>query len=140
MLYLIDTNIFLRVLIKEDEMSFQSSLKLLEAIKHGQGNAVIPGIVLTEINWTLRSYYKFPKPQVVAAIQGILNLRGLMIVDNYNHQLALDLYQRHAVKYVDACIASLPAVQERQATIISFDHDFDKIGIARREPHQIELP
>lgn len=139
MLYLIDTNIFLRVLVKEDEASFQSGLKLLEGIKQKQWNAVVPGIVLSEIAWTLRSYYKFPKLQVVTAIQSVINLRGLTIVDDYNYHLALDLYQHRAVKYIDACIASLPMVQGQQATIISYDHDFDKLGVERKEPDQIVM-
>lgn len=139
MLYLIDTNIFLRVLIKENEASFQSGLKLLEGIKQKQWNAVMPGIVLSEIAWTLRSYYRFPKPQVVTAIQSVISLRGLTIVDDYNYHLALDLFQHHSVKYIDACIASLPVVQREQATIISYDDDFDKLGVERKEPDQIVM-
>jgi predicted nucleic-acid-binding protein len=134
MLYIIDTNVFLRVLVKEDEASFQASLQLLEGIKQKKYTAYIPGIVLPEIAWTLRSYYEFPKPQIVQAVQGILNLRGITIVDDYNYPLAIDLYEHHSVKYIDACIASLPAVQEKGAVIVSYDYDFDKLGIERREP------
>lgn len=139
MLYLIDTNIFLRVLVKEDEESFQSSLSLLEGVKHKQWDAFAPGIVLSEIVWTLRSYYKFSKPDAVKAVQSIMNLRGLGVIDGYNYELALELYQHHAVKYIDACIASLPMVQEHRATIISYDGDFDKLGVERKEPAQVVL-
>lgn len=134
MLYIIDTNVFLRVLVKEDEASFTAGLRLLETIKQKKCTAYIPGIVLSEIVWTLHSYYEFPKPQVVQALESILNLRGITLVDDYNYPLALDLYQRHSVKYVDACIASLSVVQDKRAAIVSYDHDFDKLGIERREP------
>lgn len=137
MTYLIDTNIFLRVLIREDESSFQSGLRLFEGIKQKEWNAFVPGIVLSEIVWTLTSYYQFSKPEVVAAVQGVLNLRGLSVIDNYNYALAVEFYQNHSVKYVDACIASLPVVQDQQATIISFDHDFDKLGVSRKVPDEV---
>ena len=137
MTYLIDTNIFLRVLIREDEASFQSGLRLFEGIKQKDWNASVPGIVLSEIVWTLKSYYQFSKPEVVAAVQSVVNLRGLSIIDDYNYALALEFYQNHSVKYVDACIASLPIVQDEQATIISFDHDFDKLGVSRKEPNEV---
>lgn len=134
MLYIIDTNVFLRVLVKEDEASLTAGLRLLETIKQKKCTAYIPGIVLSEIVWTLHSYYEFPKPQVVQALESILNLRGITLVDDYNYPLALDLYQQHSVKYVDACIASLSVVQDKRAAIVSYDHDFDKLGIERREP------
>lgn len=139
MLYIIDTNVFLRVLVKEDEATFQAGLNLLESIKQKKCTACIPGIVLSEIVWTLHSYYEFPKPKVVEAVQSILNLRGITIVDDYDYHLALDLYQQHSVKYVDACIASLSVVQENKATIVSYDRDFDKLGVERKEPDTISL-
>lgn len=135
--YLIDTNIFLRVLIREDEASFHSGLHLLEDIKHKQAEAFVPGIVLSEIAWTLKSYYAFSKPEIVSALRSVQHLRGLNLIDNYDYALALDFYQHHAIKYVDACIASLPLIQNKQAILISYDHDFDKLGIARKEPDQI---
>lgn len=137
MQYVIDTNVFLRVLVEEDEASFQAGLQLLENIKQKKCTACIPGIVLSEIVWTLHSFYEFPKPQVVQALQSILNLRGITIVDDYNYPVALDLYQHHSVKYVDACIVSLPVIQENGATIISYDHDFDKLGVERKEPQAL---
>ncbi len=137
MSYLIDTNIFLRVLIREDETSFQSGLQLLEEIKLKKWDAFVPGIVLSEIAWTLKSYYGFSKSEIVSALRSIQNLRGLTLIDNYNYQLALDLYHHHAVKYIDACIASLPLIQEDGATLISYDRDFDKMGIDRKEPIHI---
>jgi predicted nucleic-acid-binding protein len=139
MLYVIDTNVFLRVLVKEDESTFEASLNLLEAIKQKRCKAVIPGIVLSEIVWTLLSYYKFPKARVVSALQSILNLRGITVVDDYDYPLALELYQQNAVKYADACIASLPIMQNGQAQIVSYDYDFDKLNLERLEPNEVAV-
>ena len=136
-MYVIDTNIFLRVLVKEDEKAFNSCFALLEAIKKNQLSACIPSMVLPEIVWTLQSYYDFPKPKVIAAVRGILNLRGLKVVEGYDHATALDFYQSKSVKYIDACIASLSEIQEDGAIVISYDHDFDKIGVKREEPDQV---
>jgi predicted nucleic acid-binding protein len=138
MKYVIDTNIFLRVLINEHELSYRSGLELLEEVKLGKWDAVVPGVVLSELAWILSSYYKFPKTKVVMAIQSVMNLRGLTVVDEYEYHLAFDLYLHHSVKYIDACIASMPMIQNQQAIIVSYDHDFDKLGVQRKEPHQVK--
>lgn len=68
-------------------------------------------MVLSEIAWTLLSYYKFSKPEVVKALRGIVNLRGLSIIDKFQFS--------------------------KNWIIVSYDHDFDKIDIKRMEPGQI---
>jgi predicted nucleic acid-binding protein len=140
MQYVIDTNIFLRVLVKENEPTFQDCLAVLEAVKQKAIPAIVPGIVLSEVVWTLSSFYEFPKAQVIEAVQSILNLRGVIILDDYDYSLALDLYQNHTVKYTDAVIASLRLFQNPETQLISYDADFDKLAIKRTEPGKISLP
>ena len=134
MIYVLDTNIFLRVLINEEEKSFQASLGLLKEIKQKKHTALVPDIVLSEIVWTLKSYYGFPKPKIIEAVQSILNLRGVEIIDGYNYRTAFSLFKENNVKYINACIASLPVLQNGKAIVVSYDHDFDKLGISRQEP------
>lgn len=137
MTYLIDTNIFLRTLINENEPIFQDCLNLLTKIKENKIKAITQGVVISEIIWTLSSFYKFPKPKVLQATNSIINLNGLKIIDNYNHNLALDLYSKHKVKYIDALIASNDNIQSGKWAILSYDKDFDKLGITRKQPNQI---
>lgn len=135
--YFIDTNIFLRTLIKEDVKSFQDCRSILEAIKFNKIKGVSSNLVLAEIAWTLSSYYNFAKDDVVKALKGVVSLRGLRLADNINIALALSFYGDHPVKYIDAALASIPQLYEKKWIIISYDKDFDKLNINRKEPDEV---
>ena len=135
--YFLDTNIFLRVLIKEGNRVFKDCYQLLERVKTNQIKAATANIALAEIAWTLHSYYQFPKGEVVQAIKGILNLRGLRIIDSYEPFWAIEKFRQHNIKYIDALIASILIRQKSKWVIVSYDKDFDKIGVKRKEPEEI---
>ena len=137
MKYFIDTNIFLRLLIKEDEKTYSQCYKLLSAIKTNQIKAVTSSITLAEIVWTLLSYYKFPKRKVVQVVKSILNLKELKIIDAYNPLVSLELFDKYTVKYIDTLIASVKEIADKKWIVVSYDRDFDKLAIDRKEPHEI---
>lgn len=139
-IYLIDTNIFLRVLINEDIQSHKECVELLKSIKSSRIKAFTNSVILSEISWTLLSFYKFSKEDVISALSGILNLNGLGIIDNYNHLQSLEIFSTKNVKYIDSLIASSANSIGANCTIVSYDKDFDKIsGITRKEPKDIPI-
>jgi len=130
--YLIDTNIFLRTLIKEDEVSFQACQKFLNQVKTNQVEAVVPGVVLIELVWTLKSFYGLTKREVIQALESVLHLNNLKVIDDYDHAQALKLWSKHKAKYVDCLLASL--AQKYHYYIISYDQDFEKLGVKLERP------
>ncbi|MFC1790273.1 PIN domain-containing protein [Patescibacteria group bacterium] len=137
MIYFIDTNIFLRVLVKEDKVSFQESKLFLRKVKEGKVRAVTGSLILAEVAWTLASYYQFSKKDVVESLEGIINLPKLKVIDSYRHQLALKLFKEMKVKYIDSLVASANGFQKGEWWIISYDRDFNKLGVKRVEPGKI---
>jgi uncharacterized protein len=137
MIYFLDTNIFLRTLVKENEEVYKNCYSLLNNIKHNKYEAVTSHLVLAEISWTLSSYYKFPKNKVILGLNSIINLRGLTLIDNFDMSQALVLYKNKEVKYIDSMIASMPELQMKKWSIVSYDHDFDKLGVKRIEPQNL---
>ncbi len=135
-IYFIDSNVFLRVLIKEDGKSFSDCYKLMSLIENKTISAVTSDLVLAEINWVLESYYKFAKAQVVSALEGIVSLKGLSIKSNSDSIQAIEFYKKHNVKFIDALIAS-DKIFNSNAIIVSYDRDFDKLGVKRIEPDEI---
>lgn len=135
--YFLDTNIFLRVLIRDQEREFQECFTLLSEIKEGKITAFTSTLVLAEINWTLLRTYKFPKEKAVVGTDAVLSLRNLKIVDDFHARLGLLLYKEHSVKFIDALLASHKLIQEKKAVIVSYDKDFDKLGVLRKEPGEI---
>ncbi|MBU0978519.1 MAG: PIN domain-containing protein [Patescibacteria group bacterium] len=132
MIYILDTNIFLRTLIKENDQTFADCVKLLGLIKSYQVEAVLPGVVLSEVAWVLKSYYQLPKAKVIQALKSILKLNGLKVVDNYDYEQTIKYYEENNVKYIDCLIASL--VKNNKYAVVSYDEDFDKLKISRQEP------
>ncbi len=137
MKYFIDTNVFLRVLIKEDPESFNAGLKLLGKVKKGSLKAVTSSLVLAEIGWTLSSFYKFEKEDVVRSIRSIIGLHGLVIVDKVDWLYALDSFSRKKVKLIDCLIASRKEIREKKWTVVTYDKDFEKLGIRNASPAEI---
>ena len=133
--YFIDSNIFLRTLIKEDEKTFKECFNFLSLVQNKKIRAVTSDLVLAEINWVLESYYKFSKVKVISALEGITNLRGLTIKSATNPIVAVDLYQRNDIKFIDALTAS-DKLFASGTIIVSYDKDFDKLKIVRVIPSQ----
>jgi predicted nucleic acid-binding protein len=132
--YFVDSNIFLRVLLRDDERSFNDCLKFLNKIKKGEANAFTSNLVLTEINWILLRIYKLQKSEIIEGLVSILSLKNLKIRDKFQPQLAIKIYNNFPVKFIDALIASNPKIYKKEAIVVSYDKDFDKIGVKRMEP------
>ncbi len=136
-MFLVDTNIFLRVLVKEDVKVFEECCQFIAKNKKNEFKAVTGGIVLAEVVWTLDSYYGFSRDKVVAAVESIVNLRGLKVIDDYDYSEAIRLYSKNSVKYIDALLASIDEVKSKQWMVVSYDKDFDKLGVKRVEPGNV---
>jgi len=135
--YFLDTNIFLRVLIKEDLKTFQECLRLLQLVKDNQIEAITSSLVLAEIGWTLKSFYQVPRNKIITMLQAIINLRGLKIIDDYDPQLALKFLKQFNVKLIDAFIASIKPIAQKKWIIVSYDKDFQKFPILSQNPKQV---
>lgn len=137
MIYFIDTNVFLRALINDNDKSFQDCLRVLKFIKETKIKACVSNFILAEIHWTLSSFYKFPKQKNIEALKSILNLKGLKIENDVDLNITLETYQKHNVKFIDALIASHPLILMKKAAIISYDRDFNKLDVLWKEPDEI---
>ena len=135
--YFLDTNIFLRLFIREDEKAFLDSQKLLLAVKQDRFEACTHDLVIAEIVWTLQSIYKQSKSTAIQTSESILNVRGLNILSGYDHREALRLYARYSVKYVNACLASISEIRNKSCAIVSYDTDFKKLPVNWLKPENV---
>lgn len=94
--YFIDTNILLRVLVRDEEQTFKDCLEFLSKVRQGEFNAFTSNLVLAEINWTFLKFYKFPKEKVAKGLNAILKLKNLKIIDKFNSNLAVEIYKNHS--------------------------------------------
>jgi predicted nucleic acid-binding protein len=130
----VDTNIFLRYLTKDDLSKYEKCREMFKRAMKGEIAIITSGMVIAELVWTLLSYYKVPKAEVVEKITVIVGTKNLSIPDKQVVADALVLYARKNIDFIDAYNAIFMRYQGLR-DIYSYDEDFELIeDIQRREP------
>ena len=120
----IDTNIWLRFLVADDKEQFEFCKRLLEEVEKGKLRSYTSTIVILEIVYTLTSFYKVSRKQVIADIKDLLATRNLTLIEKTNFRKALKIFSSCSVKLADAIIASqLPD----GVILCTCDQEFKKI-------------
>jgi len=129
-----DTNIFLRYLTADDKAKYSKCRALFEKVVDGKITLFTSDLVIAEVIWTLQSYYKVPKDEVIEKVATILNTPNIKVENFTILAEALLLYSMKNIDFIDAYNSSYMqnyAVDE----IYSYDKDFDRIeSLTRIEP------
>ena len=130
----VDTNIFLRYLTKDDPSKYEKCREMFKKAMKGDIAITTSGMVIAELVWTLLSYYKVPKAEVVEKVSVIVGTKNLSIPDKRIVTDALVLYARKNIDFIDAYNAIFMRYHGLR-DIYSYDEDFELIeDIQRREP------
>lgn len=130
----VDTNVFLRYLTRDDPSKYERCRGVFREAIEGKIEIATSGIVIAELIWTLSSYYKVPKAEVIEKVSVIVGTESLFIPDKDVVADALVLYARKNIDYIDAYNAVFMKYQGLRE-IYSYDQDFDALEeIQRREP------
>jgi len=62
--FLIDTNVLIRLIVKDDPNKFNIIVKLVEKVEKNEITLVIPTVIIAECCWLLRSFYKLDKRKI----------------------------------------------------------------------------
>lgn len=134
---LVDSNIFLRVFVRDDVQKWKDSTNVMHAIAQNHLSAYIPSLVPAEVNFVLTSFYRFEKHRIIEATKAIVSISNLKVIDDLSVALATQIYEEHSVKFSDCLLASSELIQSGEAAILSYDRDFDKLGVRRVEPGEL---
>ena len=135
--YFLDTNIFLRTIVGDHAQQTKECDEFFTLLRTGTFLARTSSVVLAEVVSTAISFYDIKKEGIVGSVRGIMSTPRFAVDDSVNMERALELYERHAIKFVDALIAGHPAVRTSDFTLVSYDRDFDKLGITRVGPREV---
>ena len=109
---------------------------LIQRAEDGQLELHTSLLVIAEVIWTLRSRYRIPRAEVVALVRDLMGLRSLRVEQRELLDAAIDRYAATNVDFADA----YNAVDLRQRgfdRIVSYDKDFDRLGVPRVEPADV---
>ena len=130
----VDTNIFLRYLTKDDPSKYEKCREMFKRAMKGEIAITTSGMVIAELVWTLLSYYKVPKAEVIEKVSVIVGTKNLSIPEKHMVADALVLYARKNIDFIDAYNAVFMRYHGLRE-IFSYDEDFELIeDIQRREP------
>lgn len=130
----IDTNIFLRYLTKDNPPMYNRCREIFKNAVEGKVSLTTSCMVIAELIWTLSSYYKVPKEDIVEKVSIIISTENLHIPDKDIITDAIALYSRKNIDYIDAYNAVFVKYHGINE-IYSYDKDFDVLeDIKRQEP------
>ena len=81
-----DTNVLVRVVVRDDEKQARAALRLLKEAE----SIAVPAPVLCEFVWVLSRLYRFSQKDVIAAVETLVN-GGNVVVDRPAVDAGLDL-------------------------------------------------
>lgn len=103
----VDSNVFLRILTKDDRSQGDRAVRLFEDAAAGALQLVTGPPVFFEIAWALARTYKDTQQAILFALRSILTYPNLTVTDAPTAQAALALAQERGMTYADAYIVAL---------------------------------
>jgi uncharacterized protein len=120
----IDTNIFIRFFVQDDQVKFDEVVTFLEKVEKGKLRPYISSVVIGEVFYILHKLYKFPFTDVLMALDKMLSIRNMTLIEETNTKEAINLLKKSHIKLSDCLIASqLPD----GVKLVTYDKEFSKI-------------
>ncbi len=130
----VDTNIFLRFLVGDNEDQYKRCKQFFEKVKNREIEAATSPLVIFEIIWVLHSYYELSKEELVERVIALLELPGLEIPQKDKFLEALILWQEIKADFNDV-FNYVWCKNNMVEKVVSYDKHFDKFPkIQRVEP------
>lgn len=98
----VDTNVFLRFIIRDVESFYHKAEDLFEKAESGQAKLETSDMVIAEIVWVLESYYDFSKPEIKEVVETILETKNLKVANHSRVKEAVSLYISGKMDFIDA--------------------------------------
>jgi len=99
--YFIDTNYFLRLLLRDNEKQFKKVYSLFQQAIEGKVKIYTSVIVFFEINWVLSSFYKKDKKKIAYFLENILKMNFLEIENHNILQQAIIFFKNYSLDLED---------------------------------------
>ena len=130
----LDTNIFLRFYLRDDEAKAERCRDLLHTVASGKARAMTSTIVIAEIVWVLERTYRRPRKEVADFVMSLLALPLLVLIKKPLLETAITSYATQDIDVIDAYNAALMAA-EGIAVIYTYERHFTRMpSVQAREP------
>ncbi len=124
----VDTNVLVRYMVQDDPLQSARAARLIEEECSREIPGFINRIVLCELVWVLDSVYRFPKKQIIDAVEKILRIDRFKVEDLESVWLALQSYRGGPADFADYLVG----VTNRRAGC-KHTASFDKASCASKD-------
>lgn len=121
----IDANVVIRFLLNDHVVLSPKAKIIFQKAQQGNIRIFLDEVIFAEIIWTLSSYYKIKKKDLVNQLEKlisqdwVINPRKKLIISTLN------LYGTHNIDYIDCWIYSVS--KSKGIKLETFDEDFKKL-------------
>jgi len=130
---LLDTNVLVRFLTLDTAKKYKNLYTFFESLERGEIRLELKLIVLFQTIFVLKSVYHVPQKEIADSLMDLFKFKGIAVKEKKIIFRALELWREKNIEIVDcyllACIEKDP-----QNILYSYDRDFDKFNINRKEP------
>ena len=133
MISLLDTHVIVRFLTADRSHKYKRLYSFFKSLEIGEMRVELKLIVLFQVVFVLKSFYKVPKDQIVEGLLMLLRYKGIALKEKKIVLRTLEMWRNKNVEIVD-CYLIACMEGDRQNLLYSYDRDFDKFNIKRIEP------
>jgi predicted nucleic-acid-binding protein len=116
----LDTNVIVRLLVRDDEAQFAAVLRLLQAAQTKAQPLTVTLLVVLETEWVLRSRYRQTKEKIAQVLTQFLECANIKFEDQATLEEALYTWKNHAADFAD-CLISAKAARLGCVSLMTFD-------------------
>ncbi|BAF71658.1 PIN domain-containing protein [Sulfurovum sp. NBC37-1] len=121
---LIDTNVVVRFLTRDNEKYFLKSVAIFQDIEDGKMEAMLMDFIVAEIVSVLHRIYKHSKKEIATTLKKLLLYDHLYTENKLITFEALEIYAEKNIDFADAVLYAKQRLEGFE--IISFDKDIEK--------------
>ena len=117
----IDTNVLVRLLVRDDVAQFNAAKRLVEQAEAADEPLLIVLGALLETEWVLRSRYRLDKASIAAAFAQLLESDGVAFEHEPTVEEALYIWTQHPSADFADCLLNARAAQMGCTKFMTFD-------------------
>ena len=122
----LDTNVLARWIVDDDPRQAARVKRLFEEAVEQESPLFVPSTVMLELEWVLRSRYRFDKSTVLGAFNALLETQELEFQDEPTIERALSFYRQNSADFAD-CLHAGQCNSARRVPMVTFDRTASRI-------------
>lgn len=127
---LLDSNIFLRLLVGDVPQQKNLAEKLLLKIEAGKLKGLVSVLVINEVIWVMDNFYELKRMDYLPKLIQLLSLKNIIFLETKKTELmkVLESLAAGLSKTIDFTDCYLTVKANRKITVASFDKHLSKLG------------